>query len=57
MVDFFEELPNGDFNAQFFANLALETGLKGFARLAFASGKLPESAQVGLGMALGDEEF
>ena len=55
--NFLEQFADGNLHAQLLADLADEAFLKRFARLALAAGEFPQSAQVRLGMALGDEEL
>ena len=55
--DGFKEFADGDGHAQFLADFADQALLEGFARLAFAAGKFPQSAQMGPGVTPGDEQF
>ena len=52
-----EQAEDLDFNAQFFAKLAVKALLKSLARLALAAGKFPKAAEVRPGGAAGDQEF
>ena len=55
--NFFKQATDFDFNVEFLAQFADEALLESFARLEFAAGKFPESAEVRAGMAPGDEKF
>lgn len=57
MSDGIEKSPDRDFHPQFLPQLADETFLKSFSRLTFAAGEFPQTAQVRIGVALGDEEL
>ena len=57
VANFLEQFADGNFHAQLLADFADEALLKGFARLAFAAGKFPQSAEMRIGMALRDEQF
>lgn len=57
MRDALEQFSYPNTNAEFFHQLARETLLEGFARLAFAPGEFPKPAQVRVSVALCDEEF
>ena len=48
---------NLNLDAQFFLQLAAQAFLKAFLRLPFATGEFPKTAQMSVGMALGDEEL
>jgi hypothetical protein len=55
--DVLKQFAGGDLHAEFLVDFAGEALLKCFARLAFAAGKLPKSAEMGFRMALGDQNF
>ena len=55
--DFFERPAKRNLNAQFLAKFPNEAIFKGFARLAFASGELPQASQVTTFEALSDEDL
>ena len=57
MVDFLEQFTDGNFHAEFLADFPDKTLLEGFARLAFAAGKFPKTAQMGIRVPLSDEQF
>ena len=57
MGDFFERPAKRNLNAQFLAKFPNEAIFKGFARLAFASGELPQASQVTTLKALSDEDL
>ena len=57
MENFLENFAHGNFHAQFLADFADESLLKSFARLALAAGKFPKPAEMGVRVALGDDEF
>ena len=56
MGDEVQQFAHFDLNPQFLPQLPAQTLLKGFARLAFATGKLPQTAEMLLWPALGDEQ-
>ena len=55
--DFFERPAKRNLNAQFLAKFPNEAIFKSFARLAFASGELPQASQVTTFEALSDEDL
>ena len=55
--DFRERPAKRNLNAQFLAKFPNEAIFKGFARLAFASGELPQASQVTTLKALSDEDL
>jgi hypothetical protein len=55
--DLFNEFVDGRFDADLFAQFALETLLECFARLTFTAGKFPKAGQMGSGQTLGNEKF
>ena len=55
MREGYENFANLNLDAQFFHQFAVEAVLVGFGRLALAAGKLPESAEMIVQAALGDE--
>ena len=57
MGDFRERPAKRNLNAQFLAKFPKEAIFKGFARLAFASGELPQASQVTTFKALSDEDL
>ena len=57
MGETFEQFADLHFDAQFLAQLARKTFFEGFGPLAFAAGKFPQAAQVGIGMTLGDKQL
>ena len=46
-----------NFDSQFFAQFPGQAGFKGFVGLALATGEFPQSAQVRIGVALGDQQL
>ena len=54
--DGFEEVYDVDGDAEFFADFAEEALFKGFGGFAFAAGEFPEAAEVGAGLAPGEED-
>ena len=56
MRDGVEQFPDGDFNAQFLAQFARKAFLKRFGRMALATGKFPQAAQMILWTPLRDKE-
>ena len=57
VLDGSEHWSDADFHPQFFPKFSLEAIGVGFPRFEFSSWKLPESAQVLVGWALGNEEL
>ena len=55
--DGFKEFADGDGHAEFLVDFAGEALLEGFVRFAFAAGEFPQPAQMGPGVAPGDEQF
>jgi hypothetical protein len=51
------QLAHGHLDAQLLAQFTRQAGFKGLVRLAFAAGKLPQPAQMRIGVALRDEQF
>ena len=55
--DTIQHFADSDFDAEFFAKLACQTLVEGFARLPLAAWKFPESTEMSRGVALGDKEL
>ncbi len=55
--DFFKQSANGNLHTELLADFADEALLIGFMRLALAAGKFPQTAEVRMGVAPGNEKF
>ncbi len=55
--DGFKKFADGDLHAEFLADFARQALLEGFARFALATGEFPQPAEMGIGVAPGDEQF
>ena len=55
--NFLKQFADGNFHAEFLADFTDEAGFKSFAGFALAARKFPKSAEMRVGVTLGDEQF